>query len=178
MDGFDENGWASDAVSAEPVARSWTLMSPEDSSRMIEARWAHQARRFFSAALTLRPTKHYPGNGWPLADRAIVQLTAAGGERSEVTLLTLPLARAPLTMVAAKRAVAAIGGAGFDALLPRTQRVWQVAAEPCSGDPRGPLLLGAILASLLLAPLLPPTADAIFGVKGARERLHAAGLRS
>ncbi len=178
MEGFDENGWASDAVTAEPVADNWTLMSPDASSRMIEARWAHQARRFFSTTLTLRPTKHYPGNGWPLADRAIVELVAAGGERSQVALLTLPLVRAPLAMEAAKQAVAAIGGAGFDALLPRTQRVWQLAAEPRSGDARGPLLLGAIMASLLLAPLVPPAADSIFGVKGARERLQAAGLRS
>jgi hypothetical protein len=35
-----------------------------------------------------------------------------------------------------------------------------------------------VLASLFLAPIVPPEGDAIFGVKGARERLLARGLRT
>jgi hypothetical protein len=41
-----------------------------------------------------------------------------------------------------------------------------------------PLALAGVLASLLLAPIVPPGAGTIFGVKGARERLSAAGWRN
>jgi len=39
------------------------------------------------------------------------------------------------------------------------------------------ILVAAVLASLFLAPIVPPGGGAIFGVKGARERLVALGLR-
>lgn len=174
--GYDENGWAVGVVEAWAPGACWTLLSPQLSSRIDAARLAHQARRFFSTELTLlSPEKHYPADGWPLADCATVRLSV-GEVTTEVALLTLPPARAPQAMAAADRGVVAIGGAGFDVLVKRTQRVWQIAAEPVTGDGRGPLLMAAILASLLLAPVVPPTVDAIFGVKGARERLARRGL--
>jgi hypothetical protein len=76
-------------------------------------------------------------------------------------------------------AARAIGGAGFDALVLRARRVWQVWEwVPEGGDARAPLVVAAVLASLFLAPIVPPGGGAIFGVKGARERLASLGVRS
>ena len=73
----------------------------------------------------------------------------------------------------------AIGGAGFDVLVGRTRRVWQIATSRVSGDDaRAPLVVAAVAASILLAPIVPPEGGAIVGVKGARVRLSAAGWRT
>ena len=79
-----------------------------------------------------------------------------------------PLDEADDAMEAAVAAAAAMGGAGFDALLARAQRVWQVEAaedgwEACT--------VMAVLSNVWLAPVLPPEAERLFGTKGARERL-------
>ena len=67
----------------------------------------------------------------------------------------------------------------MDVLVGRAKRVWQIAAAVGEGENAlGPLALAGVLASLLLAPIVPPGAGTIFGVKGARERLGAAGWRT
>jgi hypothetical protein len=167
----DDNGWCEEPLAPMDVGSAYTLMSPERDGCMVVERWQHQARRFFSTdlSLSLSPRKSYPSGGWPLADATTVTVTD-----TRVELITLPLERAPAAIEAAWVAVDAIGGAGFDALLKRAQRVWQISTV-CEGpDATAPLLLAAVLASLFLAPILPPGADTIFGVKGARERLARA----
>jgi hypothetical protein len=70
-----------------------------------------------------------------------------------------------------------MGGAGFDALLARARRLWQVAHLPAAGEATVPLLVAAALASALLAPVLPPEGGVLFGVRGARDRLARLGWR-
>src|SRR5207245_152176 len=91
-----------------------------------------------------------------------------------------PRVVAPLARCSPARApVEAIGGAGFELLVPRTRTVWQVDARPVAGmDTRAPIVIAALLASVLLAPVVPPEGGAIFGVKGARLRLEAMGWAS
>jgi hypothetical protein len=171
---LDENGWARGAVAPLPVGEAWTLLSPEPDARMDAARWAHQADRFFKARVTIVPEKRYPNGTLPLADRAAVTV-----EETRVLVVTVPVDRAPEAIAAALAGARAIGGAGMDALVPRARRIWQVRAAPLEGgDDRAPLALAAVLASLLLAPVVPPGGGTIFGVKGARERLAALGWRS
>jgi hypothetical protein len=63
--------------------------------------------------------------------------------------------------------------AGMDALVAKAQRIWQISNEVTSGDDcHAPLTVAAILASVFLAPIVPPEGSTIFGVKGARERLE------
>lgn len=175
----DENGWAVGAVAPLAIADAWTLLSPEAGSRADAARWAHQAATFFRADLTLASDKRYPSGTMPIADRAAIDLAPRGeAVKTRVHLVTLPVDRAPEAIRAAIAGAAAIGGAGFDAILPRTRRVWQVRAAVPEGDARAPLLAAAILASALLAPIVPPGGGSIFGVKGARERLAALGFRT
>jgi hypothetical protein len=181
---FDENGWVVGAVAPMHVDEAWSLLSPEPDARMDGVRWAHQAERFFRARLTVLPDKRYPAGTLPLVDAAwaeVAPLTAARGSR--VVIVTLPLARAGDVRRAADLGVAAIGGAGMDALVVRARRLWQVSAEPAGdgaedADPRAPLVVAAVLASLLLAPIVPPGGGTIFGVKGARERLAREGWKA
>ena len=91
----------------------------------------------------------------------------------------MPLDRARAVLEAAREGVRAIGGAGFDVLLGRARRLWQVSDRlPSDGDARAPLLLAAVMASVLLAPIVPPGGGVIFGVKGARDRLEQRGWRA
>ncbi len=163
---FDDNGWLVGRVDPLPVAGAWTLLSPERSSRLDPERLAHQARRFFAVELAVAPDKRYP-EGWPVCDAATFTLANDRGPIGAAEIITFPADRAAEAMTAARAAVAAMGGAGFDALLPRTTRIWQIR----TGDTSAPLLAAAILASLFLAPILDPGARAIFGIKGARTRL-------
>lgn len=176
----DENGWAAGAVTPLAASEAWTLLSPEPDARVDAARWAHQAATFFRARLEVVQSKRYPSGTLPLAD--LVELDVAPRDDARATrvlVVTVPVDRAPEAMRAAAAGVKAIGGAGFDALLPRTRRVWQVrAALAGEGDERAPLAATAVLASLFLAPVVPPEGGTIFGVKGARQRLEKLGWRT
>jgi hypothetical protein len=177
---YDANGWARGAVAPLAVAEAWTLLSPEPDARVDAARWAHQAQTFFRARLAVVPEKRYPAGTLPIVDRLEVDLGARDtSDTTRVLVVTFPVERAPEAMAAGAAGVRAIGGAGFDALLPRTRRVWMVRERlDAPGDARAPLAVAAVLASLFLSPVVPPEGGTIFGVKGARERLAARGLRT
>ena len=158
-----------------PTAEAWCLFSPEPAPRADLPRWRQQAATFFDADLSAVQTLTDP----VLPAVAALELdvrSLRGGDPTRVRVLTLPLAEAPALLAHAEQAVAAIGGAGFDALLRKAQRLWQVQARPVGGgDPRAPLVVAAVLASVLLAPLVPPGERTAFGVRGARLRLMDAG---
>lgn len=173
---FDENGWATGRIEALPAGESWSLLSPEMEARIDAHRWEHQARAFFGVELTLVQKKVYPSGTTPMVDAAEVDVARAGSAPTRVLVVTVPLDRAPAVRAAAAAGVRAIGGGGFDALVARARRVWQVREAPLEGgDARAPLTLAAVLAAVLLAPVVPPREEAIFGVKGARERLQRLG---
>jgi hypothetical protein len=69
---------------------------------------------------------------------------------------------------AAERAVRAMGGAGFDALMARARWVWQVDAV---ANARAAMVLSAAIAMVELAPALEPGGRALMGVRGIRARL-------
>jgi hypothetical protein len=177
---FDDQGWARGAVAPLDPREAWTLLSPEPDARIDALRWAHQADTFFRARLSVVQAKRYPSGTLPLADLVELDLArSADGEATRVLVVTVPADRAPEALAAGAAGARAIGGAGFDALVPRTRRVWQVRERlgPAGGDARAPLAAAAILASLFLAPVVPPEGGTIFGVKTARERLAARGWR-
>ncbi len=177
---YDANGWARGAVAPLAPCEAWTLLSPEPDARVDAARWAHQARTFFRARLAVIPDKLYPAGTLPIVDRVEVDLAERDvAEATRVLVVTLPVERVPEAIAAGVAGARAIGGAGFDLLVPRTRRVWLVRERlDAPGDARAPLAVAAILASLFLSPVVPPEGGAIFGVKGARERLSARGFRT
>ena len=172
----DENGWATGKIDALPLERAWTLFSPEAEARADTVRWAHHARTFFSLELTVTPTKLYPTGAFPLADLCEVAVGRAGAAPARVHVVTVPIDRSAGARAAGLAAALAPYGAGFDALVMRAKRLWQIAETPLAdGDARAPLVVAAVLAAVLLAPILPPREVAIFGVKTARERLARLG---
>jgi hypothetical protein len=183
---FDESGWAEGAIEPLAVAEAFSLLSPEASSRIDAGRWAHQARTSVRGLLELAQPKRYPSATLPLADAAfvdIVHLDQVGASdetprKTRVLVLTMPLDRAPAARAAAVKGAEAIGGAGFDVLVGRGQRLWQVSGVQEGDDARAPLAVAAVLAAVLLAPIVPPGGGTIFGLKGARVRLEQQGWRT
>lgn len=156
-----------------PADAAWSLFAAEPVARVELSRWRQQAETFFDARLALVQTLSDPGGVLP--QTAAIELDVAplaGGDATRVRVVTVPLSDAPEVRAAGERAVAAIGGAGLDALLARAKRLWQVQARPVGGgDPRAPNVVAALLASVLLAPIVPPGERTAFGVRGARLRL-------
>jgi hypothetical protein len=130
-----------------------------------------QARTFFDAELSFPGGPTEAGVTPPTF---AVDVAPVGGKPTRVTVHTVPREQASAVVTAAEQAVAAIGGAGFDVLVARAKQVVQIDAR-VEGDPRAPLVLAAVLASVLLAPIVPPDETTIFGVRGARTRLLARG---
>jgi hypothetical protein len=171
---FDEHGWYVGAVPARRPEEAYSILAPDDDSRMLEARWQPPAARFFAAELRLTTPKSYPA-GQPRRDLGRIEIGNRGGPRALVEILTVPLDDAPTLRQAAGLASASLGG--FDALIARARRLWQIHPIAPEGEPRAALALAAVLAAVLLGPILAPD-GAAFGVKGARERLARARWRS
>jgi hypothetical protein len=181
MHAWDENGWASGLVEPLQPDRSFALLAPEPGSRIDEGRWAHLARTSVRAVLQLSPAKRYPSATQPMVDVALVRVRhldrlEEGPAPRDVEVVTVPLERAPAVRALALRGAEAIGGAGFDVLVGRGQRLWQVAARD-EQDVEA-LAVVAVLAAALLAPVVPPGGGTIYGLKGARVRLEALGWRT
>ena len=68
-------------------------------------------------------------------------------------------------------ATSAPGGAGLAALAERCPQVWLVGTEGRAEDDAPALRLAAILAGVLLGPILAPGGLSLFGPKTARQRL-------
>ncbi len=175
----DENGWAVGRIDPLPIARAWTLFSPEPDCRIDIERWSHHAQRFFGLRIGVAPKKAYPSGGSPLVDAFDFEVGAVGGgekmERARV--ITVPLDRAPEARAAALVIARGPTGGGFEALILRARRLWQIAVPSspelgAESDPRPVIAAATLLASVLLAPILPPGESVVFGVKTARERLE------
>lgn len=179
---FDENGWAVGVVRPIEPTLAYSLLSPDASSRVHAERWTHQAATFFGARLSVSPVKLYPKGAEPIADALDVEIELkTGGAKARVRVVTTPLDRAREVRERAEAGVRAIGGAGFDALLDRARRVWQVrdrVEEGGDGFASAPLVVAAVMASVFLAPIVPPDEVTIYGVKGARERIERIDRRA
>ena len=154
-----------------PVAQAWSLFAREPEATLDEPRLTQQAKIFFGVELRFVARD-------PALEGAfdVDVLHGDAMDTTRVRVITMPIAQAPEVKAAGDEAVIAIGGAGFDALLPKTQRLWQVATTPLDGrDTRAALVVAAVMASVMLAPIVPPGGGTVFGVKGARERLAALG---
>ncbi len=159
----------------------WCLLAAPPVGRVELPRWTAQAHALIRAELTLLQLLGDPDGVLPAVASLGFTLRPEGvpAEPTVVQVHTLPLAEAPAVRAAAERAAEAIGGAGMDALVARATRAWLVAKAPSPmGDPRAPLAMAALLAGVLLAPVVPPEGGVIFGLRGARVRLEALGWRT
>lgn len=171
---YDEHGWHVGSVVPWSADSAMSVLSPEVSGTFDGERWAHQGKRFFAAELQVISVKRYE-TGWPRFDSGELTVSAKGlAKPARIFVRTVPSDAASAVVEAARRAVIGMGGAGFDVLVARTKRVWQFRAEDDREEP-GALLVAAIVASVVLGPVLAPD-GALFGVKTARTRLLALGI--
>ncbi len=160
---YDDNGWAEGPVNALPRREATTLFCSEN-VRLDPALLAAHARSLLDLELTLTPPKRFESGASPNADLARVTLA---GESAWVRVF--PVERGPLLRAEALRVAEGLGGQGMDLLVKRATRVLQVS------DPSGDLVelrIAALLSASFLAVIFPREESALFGIKGARERLE------
>jgi hypothetical protein len=162
-DGFDANGWAEGSVAALERASCWSLFSADATLRLDQHLLSHKSRDLFDLEVRIEPPKDYSRGGAPVADRCILHLGEA-----PIAVRVLPIERAGVVLAAANDVARAMGGAGMDVLLKRARKLIQI--ESTRRD-RASLSAACLLSTAYLAVILPPDEDALFAIKGARERL-------
>ena len=156
----------------------WCLLAPDAAGRVELPRWVDHARMFLGAELAMVQRLTDPDGALPAVATLGFTLRHVGDEAAptRVRVHTCPIDEAPAVRGAGERAARAVGGAGMGAGVRGATRVGRGAKEPDGGgDARAPLVMAAVLAGVLLAPIVPPEGDVIFGLKGARLRPDALG---
>jgi hypothetical protein len=149
------------------VDKAMLVFAQANDARFEIERWDAQARRFFDARVGLTVDKQY-GAAPPTVDAA--RIVIARGAQSGVRLV-FGRPRAEGDIWKAIAIETRQGAAGLSDLAKRCNQVWLIDRET-DEDPLA-LRLAAILASAALGPILDPKADALFGVRTAREKLAA-----
>jgi hypothetical protein len=170
------------AIRAWAHDQCFSLFSPDDPGRVDTLRWIQQAETFLSARIDFVQTFTDPSGTLPSHASFEIDVGPKASTESftRVQLLTVPItpSQPPVEQIVqrAHQSVIAMGGAGFDALLARARRLWQVRTKPVVGtDPCASLIVTATVAMVFTAPILAPDGGALFGVKGARVRLETMG---
>ena len=151
------------------------VFSQRDDARIDADAWNAQAERFFAARIGLAEEKRaVPGPPPRTEDARFV--VAPNAEPPGIRAVSAA-PRQDADLALALEAEAAAGGGGLADLARRCPIVWRVAREH-DDDPLA-LLLAAILASVLLGPIVDPgpVVPQIFGVKTARVKLETLSRR-
>lgn len=140
-------------------AEAYLVFSQRPDTSVDLAGWDAHAQRFFGAAVTASAD----------GDRLAV---TPGEEAAALRLVKgRPATAADHALAAA--AEARMGGGGLGSLAQRCPTVWEVVRE-AEQDPAA-LRVAALLAGVLLGPVVDPGVPEIFGVKTAREKLERLG---
>jgi len=149
----------------EPAA--YTVFAQRSDARFEAAEWDLRARRFFEARIGLATPKSYDGTPPTHDDGGVV---IARGDAAGTIRRVVARPREPRDLEDAEAADARAGSPGLGLLARRCAYVFRV--ECVNDDDRDALLLAAVLASVMLGPILAPAGDRIFGVKTARALLE------
>src|SRR6185437_13165548 len=149
------------------------VFAQRDDARIDVDAWNAQAERFFAARIGLAEEKRRAPGPPPRTDEARFVVAPKDEPPGIRAVLAGPREDADLAL--ALEAEARAGGGGLAALARRCPMVWRVERER-EDDPLS-LLLAAILASVLLGPVVDPNGPAILGVKTARAKLEALARR-
>ncbi len=155
---------AFDALAPGP---SYLVFAQQPDARIDLAAWQRHAAQFFATEVALTRPKRY-GAPPPTTDAAHVVLTPRGEAPILRSIFLRP--RSDDDLHAAERAE---GGGGLALVAKRCPMVVLVAVEGGAGDPdAGSMGVAALLASVLLGPLMPPDRKRIVGPKTARQELE------
>jgi hypothetical protein len=164
----------------EPPLRTqaFTVFAQRSDARVEAAAWERHAAQFFGVELRLPFPKRYVFDP-PRRDAALVSVTPAN--RPASTRLCYGRPREKDDLFAADEADLRQGSAGLGRLAQRCAFVWlvevevDVEGEGERNDDEPALRLAAILASVVLGPILTPDGETLLGVRSARAKLESLG---
>jgi hypothetical protein len=151
---------------------AYVVFAQRADARIDIAGWRAHAERFFSTRLGLAEDRRYaPGDAAPLRDHARFVIAPAGGPPGIRGALARPREADDLALAESADERAGPGGTGLARVARRCSMIWLVARD-LDPDPLA-LRLAAVLASVLLGPILDVRVPELFGVKTARAKLEA-----
>ena len=165
---LDEHGLLREGALEPPErTRRFLVFAQRPDARFELAVWTDHAARYFETQLQ-GTKKQYPFEP-PRVDAAFVTVQPQGGREEGRICFGRP--RQDDDLLAGEEADAAAGWTGLALLAKRCASVWLVEAE--GADDRASLLIAAILASVVLGPILAPGDRELFGVRTARLKLES-----
>jgi hypothetical protein len=164
---LDDAGLLREGALAAPARHAaFAVFAQRTDAALDVAALQRHAARFFGVKIGLTVDKRYDA-GAPAIDaaRVVIAGSHAAGTR-------LCFGRPATEEDREATDAADTAGTGMAILARRCGAVWLVAtSEEADGD-RAALTIAAVLASVLLGPILPPRGDALYGVKTARLKLE------
>ena len=158
---------------AETVPREsvYVVFAQRADARIDIAAWSLHAERFFSTRLGLAEDKRYAaGEAAPRRDEARFVVAPSGAAPGIRSACARPCEADDLALALRADELAGPGGTGLALLARRCPTVWLIS-RILDPDPLA-LRLSAILASVLLGPILDARVPELFGVKTAREKIE------
>ena len=153
----------------------YRVFSQAPSEGIDPALLVRTATRHFEASLEILGAEPPPTAG---AGSTLVRLRLVSARRGFEQNFALSCRAATAEdWAAARRAEQNGRSAGMSSLAERCRTIWDVSADSGSSE-LGVLNLCGILAAAALGPVLPPDESALFGVRGAMERVDALSGRS
>jgi hypothetical protein len=171
----DANGFLKAPGDLAPlgIARAYLVFAQRDDARLEIHFWQQQARRFFDTELGLSVDKAYDRlDSMPTTDAARI-VVSSPKNAVEATLLCAARPSTAADLALAESIEARHGYTGLSMLAKRCKTVWLVSSTNQAGGDRAALLLSAIVASVVLGPIIPPAHDELYGVKTARLKLES-----
>jgi hypothetical protein len=168
---LDDHGILRPGALEPPDRRAAFLVFAQRKDARVEREiWQRHAAQFFDAELRIPFPKRYVFDP-PPSDAVLVSLTTPSHPAS--TRLCYARPREGDDLYAADEADVRQGSAGLGRLALRCPSVWLVVTE--GDDDAVALRLAAILASVVLGPILTPDGVSLLGVRSARAKLDANG---
>jgi hypothetical protein len=166
----DDRGVVMPGALPAPERSSSYLVFAQRPDACLDMRAIKQhAQRFFATKIGLTVEKSYRDDP-PMSDAARVVVSSDDGLVSG-TRLCFGRAADMTDLALVEEAERTQGSTGMALLAQRCPTVWLIETEGGEDD-RVALALAAILASVLLGPIVPPKADRVFGVRSARLELE------
>lgn len=164
---LDERGVLRPGASLDPPEPAYLVFAQRSDARCEIDAWRRNGERFFGTTVGLTVDKRY-GGIYPDVDAA--RVVVAPGENVGGVRLCYARPATGADQDAAARADARAGYTGLADLARRCKTVWLVERQ--GEADRTALLLAAVVASVLLGPILDVGAAELFGVRTARVKLE------
>jgi hypothetical protein len=158
------------ALLSPPRSGAYAVFAQRKDARLEADLWRRHASQFFGTELRFPVPKKYVFDP-PESD--VAEVVIAPSTRPPATRLCYARPRTDDDLAAAEEADIRAGSNGLGLLARRCSTVWLVSAE--KEDDQAALQIAAIVASVVLGPILSPGGTELFGVRTARLKLESFG---